>query len=242
MPDYSKSKIYKLYCEDGHYYYGSTVNELRVRLGQHKEASKSSNKKHLRLYQHINSIGWDKVSIVLVEAFSCNNRDELHRKENEYIMLERKNPLSLNSICAVLDEDNVRSYRHEYYERNRDDILERNRQYNKAHAEDLRAYKQQYNEENKEKLTEYFKTYYESHRDEKIERSRTYYASKKDEALSKMKTYYEANKERIKARVKAYKEANKDEINRLRRERNAKLKAQSQSHEQLDPVLPNQSS
>ena len=78
---YEKSKIYKLQHEDGHFYIGSSTNELRVRLKQHKNKSKDGNNR--RVYQHINN-EWDKVRIILIESFVCANRQELVKKEDEY--------------------------------------------------------------------------------------------------------------------------------------------------------------
>jgi hypothetical protein len=90
---YSHSKIYKLQCDDGHFYFGSTCNELRVRLSGHKKDSVKYPTQPV--YKHING-NWDNVRIILVEEFSCEKRDELLRKENDYIQAELGNPLCLN--------------------------------------------------------------------------------------------------------------------------------------------------
>lgn len=107
MPDYSKGKIYKLQCEDGHYYIGSTCDSLRGRLWDHKDASQT---KPWRVYTHINTLGWDKVTIVLVEEFPCENRDQLRQREDFYIQQVR-GPLCLNMDRAFVTErerkDNV---------------------------------------------------------------------------------------------------------------------------------------
>ena len=61
---YNTGKIYKLLCDDDHYYYGSTITTLINRFYNHKSSSKLMTSK---LYKHINNIGWDKVKILLVE-------------------------------------------------------------------------------------------------------------------------------------------------------------------------------
>ena len=108
-PDYSKSKIYKLQCEDGHYYFGSTKNELRIRLYDHK----CDAKKHpdWRSYRHICSLGWDKVKIILVESYPCANRDELREREDYYIRQHRDDPLCLNQTRAYRTEEDNKTYR-----------------------------------------------------------------------------------------------------------------------------------
>jgi len=45
------------------------------------------------------ALGLDKFSIVLLHAFSCNSKDELHQKEQEYI--DQLNP-ELNKNCAYV--------------------------------------------------------------------------------------------------------------------------------------------
>ena len=72
---YKNGQIYKLVCEDGCYYIGSTIQKLNYIFNSHK---KSSKKVVCRVYDHINIIWWDKVHIELVENYSCNNKQELN--------------------------------------------------------------------------------------------------------------------------------------------------------------------
>ena len=111
MPDYSRSKIYKLQCDDGHFYIGSTKNELRKRLQDHKGDSKRHDSK---VYQHINAIGWERVRIVLIEEFSCETRDELRRKEDEHIQLHENNPLCLNNNRTSFNTERRKCYEAHY--------------------------------------------------------------------------------------------------------------------------------
>jgi Uri superfamily endonuclease len=141
---YSNSKIYKLQCNDGYFYIGSTCDELRKRLWGHKKTSKTKN--HIKVYKHINSIGWDNVSIILIESFECNNKDELRKKEDEYIQKELNNELCLNSQRAYLTEEETKEYdknlmrikrqdsnytnkEKEYYQNNKEQIRERQKEY-----------------------------------------------------------------------------------------------------------------
>ena len=142
---YDKSKIYQLVCDDGHFYYGSTINELRVRLQGHINQSKTRTS---RVYNHINSIGWDRVRIILVESFVCANRDELHRKENEYIQARKTDPLCLNTAGAVFDEEKTR---------------ETMKKYRETHQEQIKAY----SEAHRDKANAESKLYYEAHKEEK---------------------------------------------------------------------------
>lgn len=98
MPDYSKGKIYKLQCEDGHFYIGSTCDELRKRFWVHKANSKRASSP---LYLHIGE-DWESVRIVLVEEFPCENKEQLIRKEDEHIRQHNNDPLCLNVRRAIL--------------------------------------------------------------------------------------------------------------------------------------------
>jgi len=107
-----KGKIYKLYCDDGHYYYGSTIHKyLSARLSIHREDSKN---KYLnsKVYKHINSIGWDRVKIILVEEFDYTTRDDMKRRENKYIVESLSDPLCLNHNRAIItDEERLEKVR-----------------------------------------------------------------------------------------------------------------------------------
>lgn len=91
------AKVYKLYCDDGHFYYGSTTQKyLSSRYAVHKEYSFRDEAKNNKVYSHIHKIGWDRVKIILVEEFKCTSREDMRRKENEHIVKDLNNPLCLN--------------------------------------------------------------------------------------------------------------------------------------------------
>ena len=97
MPDYNNGKIYKLINSvDDNIYIGSTINQLFKRKMDHKSRSRKNTKR--RVYSHPNSIGWENVSIILIEEFSCDNKDQLRRREDYYIQLMK--PV-LNSQSAI---------------------------------------------------------------------------------------------------------------------------------------------
>lgn len=111
---YQHAKIYKLLCDDGHYYYGSSCNELRVRFQQHKEDSKKN--PYQKVYSHINELGWDKVSIVLVEEYPCETKSQLRQREDWYIRPSITDALCLNQRKSHWNEEDER----EYYKSGRD--------------------------------------------------------------------------------------------------------------------------
>jgi len=115
MPDYSKSKLYKLVCSSGYYYIGSTIEPyLCRRLANHRCDSQKPQYNKNKLYSHINSIGWDNVKIVLIEQFSCNSKDELKQKENELIVAAEMDSMCLNHNRAFLTEEERKERRKQW--------------------------------------------------------------------------------------------------------------------------------
>jgi predicted GIY-YIG superfamily endonuclease len=136
--DYKNGQIYKLQCNCGHFYYGSTCLSLDKRLSSHKNQSDFHEDR--KVYKHILNCGWDNVEIVLVENFPCENKLELIIKEDEYIRKYRNDPKCLNVRVGFRTEEEQREYdrmkaelyyetpegkaiKKAYYEKNRDIIL-----------------------------------------------------------------------------------------------------------------------
>jgi hypothetical protein len=174
---YGDAKIYRLTCSDGCYYYGSTIQSLKERLWHHKESSRTMTSK---LYSHIRTIGWDAVTIDLVQSLSCTNRKELRIIENTYIQSRKDDPNCLNTLRAYTsDEEKAKLERdrhsatadhrkevvHAYYESHRDTIAERHAQYYHDHKEELRAKSTAYNASHRAEIKEQRKRHYEEHKE-----------------------------------------------------------------------------
>ena len=109
---YNAGKIYKLVCTDGHYYIGSTITALNYRLNNHKQSTKKELERPV--YKYINTIGWDKVTIEILEKYSCNSREELLKKEDEYIQQGKGDKLCLNFHRAhVTPEETAKQIKQE---------------------------------------------------------------------------------------------------------------------------------
>lgn len=197
---YKDSKIYKLVCEDGFYYYGSTTATLTNRLSKHKSNSKIESSK---LYTHIKTIGWDKVSIQLIEQFPCENKQDLLRKENEYILKAKDDNLCLNTIRAYVTPE----------QRIIDKQLQRDNS-----RDIINARARIYREDNKEKIRQGMKKWYNEHKEEQSNKRKQYQKDNKDAIREHRKQFYEENRERLLKEKKEHYELNKDEINKRRRE------------------------
>lgn len=176
---YENSKIYRLICDDGHYYYGSTTTDLKRRLACHKCKSRTD---HSKVYNHINSIGWECVKIELIENFQCNSKRDLTKREDHYIYEKKLDSLCLNTIRAFVTQEESKNTRKSYIDKNRENInklAKRGREMNTG------------------RQSKYARSWYEKNKEEQIQKSMKYYEENKERELLKRKQYYEANRIRI---------------------------------------------
>lgn len=193
--------VYKLLCNDGHYYIGSTKSELKYRLYHHKQHSVAYPER--KVYSYILTIGWDNVKIVSVEQVSCSSREELLKKENEYIKNALSDPLCLNTNKAHLTKE---------------ELLQDQKEYVQANKEKVDAYQANYRRENAEERCEYSRKYAAEHPEQVRAARKAHYQENKTEIIEKQKAYAEANKEAIQKRKKEYAQANKDKISEARKQ------------------------
>ncbi len=124
MPDYSKSKIYKIVCnETGKTYYGSTTQSLSQRMAFHRYSIKK--KKNCCSVKSIIELG--NYDIILCEEFSCENKEQLHMKERQWI--DGNICVNKNKPIRFEDEKLDRTdEKRKWYERNRDTILKKQKE------------------------------------------------------------------------------------------------------------------
>ena len=77
-------RIYRLIGGDK-FYIGSTIQSLSRRLSKHKSRSKEEDRKNSNLYKYFTEIGWENVSIELIEEIQIETRKELFELECKYI-------------------------------------------------------------------------------------------------------------------------------------------------------------
>ena len=189
MPvDYQEGKIYKIYntiTDD--IYIGSTTQKLCERMRQHRCDNRSEKRGHFLIYKAFREHGVENFFIELVEKCPCNDKDELRRKEGEYIR-------ALKPSLNIRIEGRTKN---EYYNDNRDILVEKSKEYAKQNREKVLEKHRNYYQRTKEERKEYSKTYNENHKEEKREYDKQYNEDKKESIRERKKQYREANKERI---------------------------------------------
>ena len=140
MADYSKGKIYKLTCESGAVYIGSTILALNNRLSVHKDKTNSCSSKHF-----INP------KIEVIELYPCKTKSELLWKEREWM-----DKTECVNICRPIITDKEK----------KTEGRERSKQYSLTHADEISEYHKSYHLEHKVELNKISRLYRLEHRDE----------------------------------------------------------------------------
>lgn len=149
MPDYSQGKVYKLVTlENDLVYVGSTCGPLSARKAQHMSKYRQWQNGKSHYYTSFEVCRYDSCQIVLVEDFPCERKDQLHARELHWIQTFNcvnkcnpgayKNNPNYHAEYYETNKDSLLEYYREYYELNRDSINEKKREYratNRKHCE-----------------------------------------------------------------------------------------------------------
>lgn len=195
--DFVEGKIYRLSVGDS-YYYGSTVTSLDRRLYNHKKMMER--RPNLKLYVKVQEVGWDGVTIELVENYPCESYTELIQRETTYINLE--DPLCLNmrlAYCSV-EESKKRDGKSakRWRENNKEYLAGKGKEYKASHPP---------NEEEREKIRNYQREYMKKRRASLPKKERK---KRTEEEIA------ESKKKKVERDTKARKEAT-DEVKEQRR-------------------------
>jgi hypothetical protein len=169
MERYKNGKIYKIVDNtNDNIYIGSTceptlARRLTKHRGHYKEYLKGG--KYTTSFKILEN---NNYSIVLLEEFPCETKDQLLARERYYI----ENNECVNKVVPT------RSTK-EWKEQNRDKIID---------------YQKDYREQNQDKLNKKAKEYYEKNKEQK----KNYYEQNKEKFKEKKKNYYEQNKDYFK--------------------------------------------
>ena len=160
---YKRGKIYTIRCrdDDGLVYVGSTIQPLAKRIGGHRQDKKCS------LYQFVDG-DWNNWYIELYEEFPCDNKEQLEKREGEVI----RKIATINHRIAGRDDQ-------QYYQDNREKLLEKNKQYRQDNREKRLERMKQYYQDNHDKILEK----YQNNRDKILEK----YQNNRDKILEKKK-------------------------------------------------------
>jgi len=192
--DYKNGRIYKIlnYIDDD-IYVGSTCQPLSKRMAKHRSSINSTTKGHRALYAKMRELGVEQFYIELIEECPCDNKEQLHKREGEFIR-------EFGTLNHLISGRSIK----EWLQDNHEHCKERNKQYKEDNKEHIQTYLKEYyatNSEqikqrmrdNKEKIKEYNKEYYVINK----EKHKQYYHDNKEHKRELGKAYYEKNKDRL---------------------------------------------
>jgi hypothetical protein len=179
MPDYSKSVIYKIYDnKNGDTYYGSTCNELRYRISQHKCMASKCKSKSIILN--------GDYSYCVVEEFPCESKRQLETRERWWI----ENNNCVNKMIPTRTNK-------EHYETNKDKYKVMHRKYYDANKETIMKKTKEWCENNKEHIFKREKQRREDNKDEiRLEKAEDY-KKNKQRIIERVQKNYQKNKQQI---------------------------------------------
>lgn len=215
MPDYQKGKIYKLWSPSKNLvYYGSTTETISRRLSKHlTDLNRYNNKTSTRYVNSFKILECEDYKIELVEEYPCNNRQQLCKKEGEYI---KANECINYAIAGRTAE--------EYCEDNADKINNRRIIWRANNADKVNERDKKWRNENIEKVRENAKKWRDDNADKKKEWDKKYQENNIDKINERRKQYRKNNADKIKEQHKKYRDANADKINERRRQNYLKQK------------------
>jgi hypothetical protein len=135
MPDYQKGKIYKIVdLNEEMIYVGSTCEKLSQRMASHRLKYRRSD--YCSSHDIFDKYGIENCKILLIENYSCNSKEELFKKEGEYIR-------QLNCVNKNISGRNQKQYQQD----NKDKIKEYHKQYHQDNKDKNREKKNEYKRE-----------------------------------------------------------------------------------------------
>jgi hypothetical protein len=221
MPDYNKSKIYKLWSPLGDLtYIGSTIQTLPNRLWKHKCDYKRYMDGKRRFVSSFELFqNYDDVRIELVCECPCDNVAQLRAIEGRYIrqldcvnrcvagrtkkQYHIDNREKDNERCKKWHETNkgrVKQYQKNWHKANKDSVRQKQSAYYQKNAEVIKQYQKDYNKNNKEKVAKSRKAYRDANKQKIADRDKAYRERNKEAIKARRKAKYDANKDKIKAK------------------------------------------
>ena len=160
MVNYQTSKIYKIESTQGpKIYIGSTTKQyLSQRIDCHRTGYrrwKAGKVNKVMAYDLFDEYGIENCSIILIESFQCNSKDELRAREGHHI----KSNECINKYVAGRSQK-------QWIADNIDHYKEHHKQYYEENKEKITAYKKKWHEENKARLSEKHRKWRAEHKDE----------------------------------------------------------------------------
>jgi len=153
---YHRGKIYAIRShQTPDIYIGSSIQPLYKRLSKHKcdyKVWKNGKKHYISSFEILK---YPDCYIELIEEYKCNNKMELERREGQ-IIRDTENCVNKNIVGRT---------NREYYEDNKEKVINKVKEYYKVNKEKILEYKKVYRENTKEYRRKRDREYYHNNRE-----------------------------------------------------------------------------
>ena len=154
--------VYQHVTPDGMYYFGATQNVER------RWSNNGAEYKRTALQPYIEKFGWDNIKHIVL--FKDQTRENALWIEDFLIETAREDGVCINKQRSGLvskEEGYNKNQSKQYYETNKQQILEQKQQYYETNKQQILEQKQQYYEQNKQQRIEYQREYRQRKKEEK---------------------------------------------------------------------------
>ena len=133
MNKYENGKIYKLVCNTtGLNYYGSTIQPLYKRLNDHRKSYSKYQREKFHYLTAFEIIKNDDFNIILVENFTCENKEQLEARERYFIennnCVNKYRPTRTKKEYYEEHKTHISELNKKKYEENKDNINKKARE------------------------------------------------------------------------------------------------------------------
>ena len=148
-----KGKIYMIKSKQtDKVYIGSTIKTLNIRFRGHKTLKDCTSQEILK---------YSDAKIELIECYECENKEQLTRREGEYI-----------KKYNCVNERIAGRTRQEHYQENKEELLQKKKEYREKNKEVINEKAKEYYQENKEVINEKKKDHYQENREEVLKKAK----------------------------------------------------------------------
>lgn len=173
--NYKEGLIYKIICktDDKICYIGSTYNILSQRWRDHKKNYdlwiKNKNKTKCSIFPYFEKYGIENFKMIEIKKYKVcaeNIRDKKHLSVYELLhILKHKNCVNILKPFNPLQKLEIKEYQSNYYEENKDKILQQTKDYNNKNKNKIKISLKNYYNKNKNDILEYHKNYHQQNKD-----------------------------------------------------------------------------
>jgi hypothetical protein len=186
-------------------YVGSTKHDINERLKQHEANYRKFKDGKYHNVTSFEILECKDYKIELIENKFCESKEQRNTVECNYI-INTPNTVNRNLPGRT---------REQYYQDNKEELLNHQRQYYQDNKQELNERHRQYYNDNKEQIDEYQRQY----RQENKDYFQQYRQENKEDIEEYQRQYYQDNKEQIGEQQRQYRQDNKEERNRKANEK-----------------------